>query len=205
MGLNVPETITAGDSVVFYPTDLRGNDPATGRCVDFNPADHTIVLLFSTPNSSSIQVTADDDSGGYKVTLTPSITSQLPEGTVFWHSIVRNSGGLENTFANGRVQVAADPRSAVGQDTRSIAEKQLEAVEKAILARANGTEVEEYYIGTRRVRNMTLQDLMALRNELRTTVARERSIAKGVNPSTGYVTFQQPGVDSLRAGERSWF
>lgn len=201
----MPDRITAGDSIVFFPDNLSGNDPSTGKRVVFTPDLYTLVLIFSSANGSNLSVTAETDSGSYKVTLSSAITSQF-QGLVCWHSIIRDVNNAEITFNNGRIEVAADPRTNLsGEDGRSIAEKQLEAVEKTILARANGTDVEEYYIGTRRVRNMTLQDLMALRNELRTTVARERAIAKGVNPSTAYVAFRQPGVNSLGSGGESWF
>lgn len=166
---------------------LSGNDPSTGLRVDYKPNTHQLTFVFVS--NDNLAVVATDDNGDYKTTLTGSQTDEFPAGLVFWHAIIKDSSNNELSIDSGRIEIALNPRSATQEDSRTIAEKQLEAVEKAVLARAVGQEVEEYRIGSRSVKTMTMTELMALQKQLQLRVAREKHRTGTVN---AYVRFREP-------------
>lgn len=88
--------------------------------------------------------------------------------------------------------VQADPTSAAPGERVAFAEAALAAVEAALTARFAGDEPEEYTIGNRSVRKMSLVDLQRTRAQLQTELWRLK------NPGVGYrslaVRFTQPSA-----------
>jgi hypothetical protein len=88
--------------------------------------------------------------------------------------------------------IMPDASTAMPGDRTTFAEINLAYVEAAISARLSGDEPEEYTIGGRSVRKMTLADLKAMRATLQNELFRLR------HPGTGYaslaVTFTRPSL-----------
>ena len=191
--MNIPGKITQGDTVVWrdVPTkDGLGNQIAA--------PDWTLTYYFNGPTRFS--VVADVNENGWQTTLTSEQTAAMtPVASVgtpanyYWQATATN-GDQQITIGNGTLTVLQNLATApASYDGRSKAEKDLAAVQQAIEARINGGVVHEYVIGTRRLRNEPLSELLALESRLKLIVSKERqaqAIANGLgDPRNTYVRF----------------
>jgi hypothetical protein len=114
-----------------------------------------------------------------------------------WQAVAEAlSGGALTTLGSGTIQLLpslAYSGSPTAFDSRTQAQKDLDAVQAAIRTRISGGAVAEYTIGNRRLKRMEMTDLLMLESRLKAEVARERAaemIANGMgNPRSLFVRF----------------
>lgn len=126
----------------------------------------------------------------HTVVIPASSTAVLTEGRYEFTRIWTGSGtysGYRYTDILDPLVVVPNPATATAGDRVSFAETNLAAVQAAITARLAGDEPEEYAIGGRSVRKMTIDQLQRLRAALQTEVWRERN-PTAANPKS-YVRF----------------
>lgn len=189
--MNIPSQIIQGDTVVW--TDAPAKD-SQGNSI--TAPDWTLNYYFSGP--TVLQVTGVAENDGWKLTLTSAQTGALTEAATgdpnyYWQATAEKAG-VRVTLGTGTLRVAKNLATAVaGYDGRSQAEQDLAAVRDAIRARINGGLISEYMIGTRRLKNESMGELLALESRLKLIVSKERqaqSIANGLgDPRTTYVRF----------------
>lgn len=189
--MNIPEQITAGDSVSWRDVATRDNlgNPITS-------ADWTLTYWIRlNENNHGVTLTGVVDGAGWLTTITATQSDALTAGHCFWQASA-TKGSDRVTLGSGRVEILANlayAGSPTKYDGRSEAEKALDAINAEISARLNGGTAEEYMIGNRRLRKTSMKDLIALQSRYNTIVIHERqaqTIAQGLgNPRALYVRF----------------
>lgn len=100
------------------------------------------------------------------------------------------------TVASGQVQATGSISSATSFEGRSQARQDLEAVQAAMRSIISGGAVQEYTIGNRSVRKMTMEDLIKLESKLKADVVREEKaerLNQGLgDPNNLFVRFRRP-------------
>lgn len=191
--MKIPGSITQGDTVTWRDPPARDNLGAT-----IASPDYTLTWYFNGPTQFS--VTSTDNGTGWETTLTSVMTAAMTPVTpplsganYFWQATASN-GTRSVTIGNGSLIVLKDLATApAGFDGRSQSERDLEAVQAAIKARISGGVIAEYTIGTRRLRNEPMSELLALESRLKLIISRERraqSISNGLgDPRNTFVRF----------------
>lgn len=129
---------------------------------------------------TAVDVTAEVDGDAFNMRAGAGITSTWAPGRYGWALWVER--GLEvYTVDQGQIDVLADPRTtAAPSDTRTHAERMLEAVEAVLEGRATQAHLE-YTINGRQMRFIPPADLLALRDRYRMEV-RAQLTAAGALP-----------------------
>lgn len=157
-----------------------------------------MTYYFSGP--TSFNIVAVPDGTGWKTTMTSAQSTALVtvvppsiSPNYYWQATATN--GTETvTLGTGTLTVQKNLATAApGFDGRTRAERDLLAVEEAISARISGGVIAEYTIGTRRLRNEPMVELLKLKSDLKLEVMKERRaqmIANGLgDPRNTYVRF----------------
>lgn len=181
MALNIPRTITAGDSVTW-------DDTIDG----FSTVDYS--LTWALRGATALDLTAlSIDDFSFRTRITAVQSAGFNPGFYYWQAVVTEiaDNTQRTTIGSGHVEVLPNLSAVSGTyDGRSTAEKQLAAVESTIQSRLNGTHVDRYSIGGRELWRTPLSELTALRDQLRSQVAREQSAAgNGANPTKLFIKF----------------
>jgi hypothetical protein len=190
--VNFPAQIRAGDTVKWRDdasTDVFGNaiSSQTGWTL-------TYYLRFNhTHEGATVVGTAYGT--GWEFTISQATSAAFDAGTWYWQAEATKSGE-HVTLGSGQLTVQPS-LSYTGQpaafDGRTQAQKDLEAVQAAIRAIISGGAVQEYTIGSRRLKKMEMADLLSLESSLKTEVKREQKasmIANGLgNPHNLFVRF----------------
>lgn len=168
--MNVSE-IFAGDTLQF---DVSVPDyPASDG--------YTLTYRLVPRGSGSAQqfdATADGD--GYTVNVAAATTAAWTAGEYSWSSWVTLSGA-RYTVGQGLLTIKPDPSAmSVGTDTRSHAERVLDAIEALLEGRA-GSDVMSYTIAGRSVDKMAPEELLKWRSFYAAEVKREQAAAALVN------------------------
>lgn len=190
MTILVPDTIYAGDTVIFdVPefTDPVGNSIASGT--------YTLTWYARTNTASEgATITGVAESTGWRVTVPSSTTAGFDAGLWTWQAIA-TTGSVKYTAGRGQFTVKAtleysgDPAAF---DDRSRARIDLDYVEAAIRTLAQGGVVQEYTIGGRSLKRYKMAELLQLRDALQAECDRERRAEK-VKQGLG-----NPGVTRVR-------
>ena len=190
MTILVPDTIYAGDTVIFdVPafTDSIGTEIASGT--------YTLTWYARTNTASEgATITGVAESTGWRVTVPSSTTAGFDAGLWTWQAIA-TSGSVQYTAGRGQFTVKAtleysgDPTAFVD---RSRAQIDFDYVEAAIRTLAQGGVVQEYTIGGRSLKRYKMAELLQLRDALKAEVDRERRAEK-VKQGLG-----NPGVTRVR-------
>lgn len=172
--MRIPPRITAGDQVSW--TDYAQND-SKGNPV--SSTDYAMTYSFRGPISGAgIDVSGTANGTGWDVTLSPTQTAAFNVGGTnamwYWQAYATKTG-VRHTLGSGQLVVLPNFALISGTfDGRSQAEQDLTAIEATIRARSTGSAVQEYTIGNRSTKYMTLGDLLEWRTRLQMQVARER-------------------------------
>lgn len=114
-------------------------------------------------------------------------------GLYLWQ--LKTIGLVTSTIGQGQVEILPDLLNATNPvDLRSSASKMLAIAEEAISTLVAGGSVKEYEIAGRRLNRYSLEELLALRNQLQKEVAsakRAQKLAKGLDRKV-YTRFVQP-------------
>lgn len=190
MTILVPDTIYAGDTVIFdVPafTDSIGTEIASG----------TYTLTWYARTNTALEgatITGVAESTGWRVTVPSSTTAGFDAGLWTWQAIA-TSGSVQYTAGRGQFTVKATLEYSgepTAFDDRSKAQIDLDYVEAAIRTLAQGGVVQEYTIGGRSLKRYKMAELLQLRDALKAEVDRERRAEK-VKQGLG-----NPGVTRVR-------
>ena len=184
--MKIPAIITQGDSVTWQDASAADNlgNPITAPSWS---------LTWYIAGESTLNVTSTQSGTGWQTSLSAAQTAALKAGEYYWQALAVN-GSQRVTLGTGRLTIAPSIATATaGFDGRSQTEQDLAAVQAAIRARISGGAVAEYTIGSRRLRNEPMSELLALESRLKGMVANEsraQSIANGLgDPRNVYVRF----------------
>ena len=190
MTILVPETIYAGDTVIF---DVPAFNDSVGNQIDSGT--YTLSWYARTNTASEgATISGVAESDGWRLTVPSSTTSGFDAGLWTWQAIA-TAGSLQHTAGRGQFSVKAtleysgDPAAF---DDRSRAQIDLDYVEAAIRTLAQGGVVQEYTIGGRSLKRYKMAELLQLRDSLRAEVDRERRAEK-IKQGLG-----NPGVTRVR-------
>ena len=189
--VNIPATIQAGDTVQWRDdatSDYLGNAVTS--------TDWTLKYYLRTNTASAgTTVVGTAYGSGWAFTLSAAVSATLAAGTYYFQAIA-TKGTDSITAGAGQVTVKA-ALSYTGTpgafDGRTQSAIDLEAVQAAIRSMVSGGAVQEYTIGNRHLRKMSMTDLMELEGRLKARVYRERiaeDMANGLgNPRNLFVRF----------------
>lgn len=191
--MKIPPSIIQGDTVTWRDTSSRDNLNQT-----IASGEYTLTYYFNGPTQFSVQSVAYGTgwettiSATQSAALTP-LTPPLSSPNYFWQATADN-GTRKVTIGSGSLTVLKNlANGPAGFDGRSQSERDLAAVQSAIQARISGGVIAEYTIGTRRLRNEPMAELLALESRLKLIISRERraqQIANGLgDPRNTFVRF----------------
>lgn len=190
MTILVPDTIYAGDTVIF---DVPAFTDSIGTEID--SGSYTLTWYARTNTASEgATIVGVAESTGWRVTVPSSTTGGFDAGLWTWQAIA-TSGSVQYTAGRGQFTVKAtlEYSGTPGAfDDRSRAQIDLDYVEAAIRTLAQGGVVQEYTIGGRSLKRYKMAELLQLRDALKAEVDRERRAEK-VKQGLG-----NPGVTRVR-------
>ena len=184
--MKIPAVIIQGDSASWKDDATQDNQ---GNAI--TSAQWALTWYFA--GETTLQVNSAASGMGWQTSLSSAQTAAFEAGEYFWQALA-SFGAQKITIGSGRLTIKASVASATnGFDGRSQSERDLAAVQAAIRARISGGMVAEYSIGSRRLRNEPMADLLALESRLKLMVMKERqaeSMANGLgDPRNTYVRF----------------
>lgn len=175
--MNVPALIYAGDTV-------KWNEPATPDYSSTTGWAASFALRHQTGNDALTVTGVADGAGGWNFTLSTTQTAQL-HVDVHWWQVAVTKAAERYTLGTGSLEVKANiPSAGPTYDGRTQAQIDLEAVRAAMRAIIAGGATQEYSIGNRSLKKMSMPDLIALETKLKADVARDARadrLAKGMN------------------------
>lgn len=191
--MNIPATITAGDTVQWR--DVAASDMLGNPITSSGGWTLTYYIRFNR-NNHGATVVGTAYGSGWAFTLSSATTGGFhPDDTGYWQALATKAAD-SITLGAGQFEVNASlayQGTPAAFDNRSQAQIDLDAVQAAIRAMISGGAVAEYTIGTRRLKKMELTDLLALESTLKATVKREQAAqlqANGLgNPHNLFVRF----------------
>lgn len=189
--VNIPATIQAGDTVQWRDdatSDYLGNAVTS--------TDWTLKYYLRTNTASAgTTVVGTAYGSGWAFTLSAAVSATLAAGTYYFQAVATK--GTDSITA-GAGQVTVKPALSYSGtpgafDGRTQSAIDLEAVQAAIRSMVSGGAVQEYTIGNRHLRKMSMTDLLELESRLKARVYREQiqqDIANGLgNPRNLFVRF----------------
>jgi hypothetical protein len=187
--LNIPAEFFQGDSVAWHDAAIRSRDGQSITSPDW-------VLTYYFGGPTIFEVVGTPNGGGWDLALSPAETAAMtPSATpnYAWQAVA-TSGAQRITVGSGTTRTVQTFDGATGAvDTRSQDEIDLAAVQAAIRARVAGGAIAEYAIGSRRLRNEGMSELLKLEGVIKARIRRSRrrqSIANGQgDPTISYVSF----------------
>lgn len=165
--MTTPTVIYAGDTV-------KWNQGSTGTYSSSGGWTCTFDLRHNSGNDALTITGVSDGAGGWNFTITATQSANL-HIDYHWYQITVSKTGERYTLETGEIQLVGNlPASNANYDGRSQIEIDLEAVQAAIRARVVGGEVQEYSIGNRSLKKISVTDLINLEIRLKSDLAAER-------------------------------
>jgi hypothetical protein len=169
--------LTAGDSL-NYETDIPLYPPSQGWTA-------VLRLVPAQVGGAAVKIPATTSPTGDRFLwqVSPAVTSLWVAGSYAW-AIWVEKAGERYTQQRGRLLVTADPDTlAVGTDTRSQAQRSLDAINAMLENRASDAQLR-YKINGRELERYPLQDVLRLKAHFEAAVATENRAA-GLADSRG--------------------
>ena len=158
-----PALIVAGDTVKW-----------TKSLADYSAADGW-ALSYTLVNSANRYVFSATASGAdFAVTVAAATTANYAAGLYDWRAQVSKAGEV---FTVGSGQLTVQPSFASATDGRSSAKKSLDQV-VAYLADSANLQAAEYEIAGRRLKRLSIPELLALKSHLSAEVQRETAASR---------------------------
>jgi len=189
--VNIPATIQAGDTtswVDVQTTDYLGNAVTS--------ADYSLTYyLRANTAGAGVTVTGTSSGAGWAFTLSAAASAAMAAGIWYWQAIAAKTGATITAGTGQATILAALSYSGTpgAFDGRTQSAIDLDAVQAAIRSMISGGAVQEYTIGNRHLRKMSMTDLMELEGRLKARVYREQvaaDMANGLgNPRNLFVRF----------------
>lgn len=167
--------LIAGDSL-SYETDIHAYPPSQGWTA-------VLRLVPAAAGATPIKITATANPAADRFVwqVGPSTTANWAPGSYAW-SIWVEKTGERYTQQSGRLMVAADPNTlAAGTDTRSQAQRSLDAINAMLESRASDAQLR-YKIMGRELERYPLQDVLRLKAHFESAVAGEQRAAGLADP-----------------------
>ena len=194
--MKIPTQIRAGDTAKWRDSpsaDVFGNAISSSSW-------SLTYFLRSNAASEALTVVGQAYGTGWEFVVSAATSAGFEAGKWFWQAVA-TAGSEKVTLGAGQLDVLPSlsyTGTADAFDGRSQAQKDLEAVQSAIRTIIAGGAVAEYWIGTgaggRRLKRMTLTELIELESKLKSDVVRENraeKIANGLgDPRKLYVRFR---------------
>lgn len=170
----MPCTLTAGTTVKYR------------RTLAAYPASEGWTLAAHLAGSSTAHVDATTDGDDFLVTFSTSETTGWKAGAYRFEERVAKAGEV---YVTDRQFVTVEPDLAAASDAdlQSWAEKTLEVLEASMQAGASA-DVLRYQVAGRALEHYSLQERMALRNQLRAEIRALKSGGRGLRPVLAYFT-----------------
>ena len=175
VSFNVPRIVVPGDAYLWLDT-IPGADLATDE------------LSYSIRGEAQLDVFAIVSGGQYASAITSADSESLTPGSYYWQAYLTAPSG-RRTLGSGQLQVAINlADTAIPFDGRSQVQRHLDAVEAAITARLGNAQVSSYSIKGRNLQYTSLDELFALRSQLRFELSRgQEGFSDTIN-----IKFRQP-------------
>jgi hypothetical protein len=172
--LNIPSKINQGDSVSWSDNETRDN---LGNTID-----SSWTLTYSLRGPTILDKAAITNGNGWQTLLTITETAALSAGIYYWQAVAtKNTSRV--TVGSGSVEVLKNIStvSSGAYDGRSQIQKDLDAVNEAIRSLVGNGAVQEYSIGNRSFKKMTISELRELRSSLKYELNKEQRDEKMKN------------------------
>lgn len=167
----IPSSISAGTTVKYT------------RTVSDYPANQGWTLAVVLAGVNWITATVAASGADFAVSILSTDTAKLAPGVYQWTERVTKAGESYDV-GSGSVNVTMNLFTAAAGDAQSANEKLLVVVEAAIQKRATA-DMDAFTIstptGTRMVTRMPLKELLALRNSLKSAIARAQNPGESGN------------------------
>ena len=132
-------------------------------------------LSYTLVNSANRYTFSATASGAdFAVTVAAATTTNYAAGLYDWRAQVAKAGEV---FSIGSGQLTVQPSFASATDGRSSAKKSLDQV-VAYLADSNNLQAAEYEIAGRRLKRLSIPELLALKSHLSAEVQRETAATR---------------------------
>lgn len=161
MSLSIPEQITKGDTLSWSEDVSKILYLAN---VEIQTIENVQYIIRGVSGGIDLDGT-DQGDNVWGFNLNSVNSNELSEGDNLVQLQILHDGGQKYTCARERIVVLADLSTQTNFDPRTDDEKELEKVKAALLDFAS-TGVVEYYVGDRRQRNFTIEELRARKLEL---------------------------------------
>jgi hypothetical protein len=189
--VNIPAQVRAGDTVKW-----RDDAAADGFGNAITSGTWTLTYYLRTNTASEGATVVGTAFGtGWEFTIAAGTSAGFDAGQWYWQAIATYSSE-KATLGAGQLKVlqALSYSGSPGAvDGRTQAELDLAAVQAAIRAIVSGGVVQEYTIGTRKLKKYEMADLIQLESKLKAEVKREQAaqlMANGLgNPHNLFVRF----------------
>ncbi len=167
-----PDRFAAGDLVMWRRTDLEAY---AGVAFDLK-----YVFRPATGGETTVEATATVSGTEYRISLGSTVTAAMAAGRWYWSAyLIRVSDSQRVQIDDGETTVEAN-RALDPSDTRSHAQRTLDAIQAVIEGRAT-EDVQSYTIGGRQINKMGPDDLIRWKNHYRQEVEAEQNAARRRN------------------------
>lgn len=167
----VPDTIVAGDTLLFYVPTYSGYPISEGWTPSY------AFVGKGTLHTESGELTSDGSRYTCLVPATRTITLDAKAGVYAWYLFMTGSGdyaGRRYRVDEGRIEVQTNPANALDGDFQAQCEKDLAVIEAKIANRLSD-DLKAYTIRGRQVVLMEPRELFAERSRLKREVWRLRN------------------------------
>jgi hypothetical protein len=176
--MNIPDQITQGETKTWKDDPFTDN---IGNALSAPAYTLTYALRGPTAINSKygVDLVATADGEGFSTTVTTAQSTDLLGRYDFVAFVQKGSDATTRVVVGTGIvtvlkNLALINPATTAYDGRSQLEKDIEAVDTAITARANGSTPLKYTIGTRQLENEPIRELIALRAELRRRLVKQR-------------------------------
>lgn len=164
-----PSNLSAGDSATWLVTI------ADYSALDGWALKYKLINSANTYDINSAAVGSD-----HSINITAATSAAYVAGDYDVVAYVQN-GAQRKTLESGKFKILPNLAGATaGIDTRSAAQKCLDALDAALATYGNKAYMQEYEIAGRRMKFTSLADFIKARNQLKAEVAREAAKQAGI-------------------------
>ncbi|MEM8499897.1 MAG: hypothetical protein AAF542_17875 [Pseudomonadota bacterium] len=162
---DIPSSFVAGDSVKW-----------TRSLTSYLPTDGWGLSYQFALGEENFTITGANNGDGSHLMSQVSADTQSIQPGVYQYQAYVTKGADRHTIDSGEITVK--PNFSLGADSRSDAQKMLDAVNKVLLGELPKSAVASYSIAGRSLSKLSLSELMDVRDRIRADLARERKAAK---------------------------
>jgi hypothetical protein len=161
--------------------------------VDYPPSDGWSLSYAFRGAGAGFDVTATDDNDVFQITVTAAVTVTLTAGTYYWQGMVTRTG-IKHLVGEGQSLVKAGlaaTATGTAADLRSFNKKTIDAIDAMMGGKATA-DVQEYTIGIRQLKHISVTELISLREHYSKLYSAELRRARGGGLRTINIGFDRP-------------